>query len=115
MTFSVEMNDDIAEILVTLNELHRNKWRPEIVNTLLEESPLRFNELQRRLDVSQKVLTENLKWLESKEIITRQVFPEIPPRVEYSLTEIGMELQPVHEAMRVWADEYIKIQKKSQE
>ena len=63
MTFSIDMTPEIAEKLVTLNELHRNRWRPDIVNLLLEDGTLRFGELQKKLGITQKVLTSNLKWL----------------------------------------------------
>lgn len=107
MTFSIDMTPEIAEKLVTLNELHRNRWRPDIVNLLLEDGTLRFGELQKKLGITQKVLTSNLKWLEENKIVTRKVYPEVPPRVEYSLTDVGQQLQDVHEAMRVWADCYV--------
>ncbi|MGV0169008.1 winged helix-turn-helix transcriptional regulator [Furfurilactobacillus sp. WILCCON 0119] len=106
MTFSIEMNPQIEEKLTILNELHRNKWRPEIVNLLLEKGTLRFGEIQRELQITQKVLTSHLKWLEAHQIINRHVFAEVPPHVEYSLTEVGQHLLAVHEAMRVWADFY---------
>lgn len=107
MGFTVEMTPAIAEKLVTLNELHRNRWRPDIVNLLLETDTLRFGELKKQLGITQKVLTENLKWLEENQIVIRTVYPEVPPRVEYSLTELGKELRDVHEAMRIWADYYV--------
>ena len=107
MTFSIDMTPEIAEKLVTLNELHRNRWRPDIVNLLLEDGTLRFGELQKKLGITQKVLTSNLKWLEENKIVTRKVYPEVPPRVEYSLTDVGQQLQDVHEAMGVWADYYV--------
>lgn len=107
MTFSIDMTPEIAEKLVTLNELHRNRWHPDIVNLLLEDGTLRFGELQKKLGITQKVLTSNLKWLEENKIVTRKVYPEAPPRVEYSLTDVGQQLQDVHEAMRVWADYYV--------
>ena len=107
MTFSIDMTPEIAEKLVTLNELHRNRWRPDIVNLLLEDGTLRFGELQKKLGITQKVLTSNLKWLEENKIVTRKVYPEAPPRVEYSLTDVGQQLQDVHEAMRVWAYYYV--------
>ena len=52
MTFSIDMTPEIAEKLVTLNELHRNRWRPDIVNLLLEEGTLRFGELQKKLGIT---------------------------------------------------------------
>lgn len=89
MGFTFEMTHAIAEKIVTLNELHRNRWRPDIVNLLLETDTLRFDELKKQLGITQKVLTENLKWLEENQIVIRTVYPEVPQQVEYSLTEIG--------------------------
>ena len=89
MGFTFEMTHAIAEKLVTLNELHRNRWQPNIVNLLLETDTLRFDELKKQLGITQKVLTENLKWLEENQIVVRTVYPDVPPQVEYSLTEIG--------------------------
>ena len=108
MIFSVEMTPQIEENLVILNELHKNKWRPDIVNLLLEKGTLRFSEIQRELNITQKVLTSHLRWLENNKIVSREIFPEVPPHVEYSLTEVGKHLKDVHEAMRVWAKYYVR-------
>lgn len=108
MVFSGEMTPQVEEKLVILNELHKNKWRPDIVNLLLEKGTLRFSDIQRELNITQKVLTSHLRWLEEHNIVHREIFPEVPPHVEYSLTSIGEHLKDVHETMRVWAEYYVQ-------
>ena len=71
--------------------------------------PWRFNELRKSLEgVSQKVLTDNLRQLESDGIISRTVYPEVPPRVEYALTELGESLRPILNAMEIWGRNFKK-------
>jgi DNA-binding HxlR family transcriptional regulator len=82
------------------------KWKPLIL-WALKESPVRFGELRRAIDdVSLKMLTKHLKELEADGMIARAVFPEIPPRVEYSLTDLGRSFIPVLEAMLKWGMEH---------
>ena len=67
----------------------------------------RFGELKRSLgSISQKVLTSNLREMEERGLVERRVYPEVPPRVEYSLTEAGASLRPVIDAMRTWGVDY---------
>ena len=83
-----------------------SKWKLLIMRNLLSR-PWRFNELKKDLDgVSQKVLTDSLRSMEADGLLTRTVYPEVPPRVEYTLTELGYSLRPILEAMRVWGEEY---------
>ncbi|MDL2250600.1 helix-turn-helix transcriptional regulator [Lachnospiraceae bacterium OttesenSCG-928-J05] len=83
-----------------------NKWRPLIIYYLLDGEK-RFNELKRLLkNVSQKVLTDNLRILEEQGIVIRTVYPEVPVRVEYQLSESGMGLSKVIGEMQCWASEY---------
>ena len=83
-----------------------NKWKLLIMRNLLSR-PWRFNELRKSLDgVSQKVLTDSLRQLESDGIILRTVYPEVPPRVEYSLTELGESMRPILSAMENWGRSY---------
>ena len=83
-----------------------SKWKLLIIRNLLER-PWRFNELQRDLEgISQKVLTDSLRSMEADGIITRTVYPEVPPRVEYTLSELGYSLSPILEAMRSWGEAY---------
>ena len=71
--------------------------------------PWRFNELQKSLDgISQKVLTDNLRTLEADGIITRTVYAEVPPRVEYALSELGETMRPIFDAMETWGNKYKK-------
>ncbi|MGX7112514.1 winged helix-turn-helix transcriptional regulator [Gemella cuniculi] len=79
-----------------------NKWTILILRDLFEGT-MRFGELKKSLGaVSQKVLTENLRSLENKGVINRKVYPEVPPRVEYSLTELGYSLKPIIDSMHEW-------------
>ena len=89
-------------------QLIGNKWKLLIIRNL-SARPWRFNELQRDLNgISQKVLTDSLRSMEADGIITRTVYPEVPPRVEYALSELGKSLQPILDAMKVWGENYKK-------
>lgn len=77
-----------------------SKWKLLIIRNLLAR-PWRFNELKKDLEgISQKVLTDSLRSMEADGIITRTVYPEVLPRVEYSLTELGKSLKPILDSMR---------------
>ena len=83
-----------------------SKWKLLIIRNLLVR-PWRFNELRKDLEgISQKVLTDSLRSMEADGIITRTIFPEVPPRVEYSLTELGQSLKPILDAMKNWGETY---------
>ena len=83
-----------------------SKWKLLIMRNLLSR-PWRFNELKKDLDgISQKVLTDSLRSMEADGLLTRTVYPEVPPRVEYTLTELGCSLRPILEAMRIWGEDY---------
>lgn len=85
-----------------------SKWKLLIIRNLLSR-PWRFNELRKDLDgVSQKVLTDSLRSMEGDGIIIRTVYPEVPPRVEYSLSELGESMRPIMDAMEVCGTEYKK-------
>ena len=79
------------------------KWRPMIIYWLLQ-GPMRFNELQRRLNgITHRTLSKTLKEMEADRLLIRRDYGEIPPRVDYSLTELGRSLEPVLQAMEQWA------------
>ncbi|WP_348519624.1 helix-turn-helix domain-containing protein [Bifidobacterium sp. ESL0728] len=83
-----------------------NKWTVLIVRDLLQGTK-RFSELRRSVgNVSQKVLTSNLREMEADGLVNRKVYAEVPPRVEYSLTETGRSLKTVIDAMRTWGTGY---------
>lgn len=85
-----------------------SKWKLLIMRNLMAR-PWRFNELQRDLEgISQKVLTDSLRSMEADGIVIRTVYPEVPPHVEYSLSELGESMRPIIEAMEKWGTEYKK-------
>lgn len=89
------------------------KWKPEIL-WYLKSGPMRFGELQRNVTgITQVTLTKNLRELESDGIITRTVYPEIPPRVDYRLTEFGKSVFPVLDAISSWGRKYLKMKKEA--
>lgn len=83
-----------------------DKWKVLILRDLLTGTK-RFGELKKSIgSVSQKVLTAQLRDMEESGLIHRQVYAEVPPRVEYSLTELGLSLKPILDAMKNWGEEY---------
>ena len=85
--------------VATTVQLIGSKWKLLILRNL-RMRPWRFNELRKDLEgISQKVLTDNLRAMESDGIVTRTVYPEVPPRVEYSLTPLGESMSPILDAM----------------
>ena len=83
-----------------------SKWKLLIMRNLLAR-PWRFNELQKSIDgISQKALTEALRSMEADGIVSRTVYPEVPPRVEYSLTELGESMRPIIKSMESWGMAY---------
>lgn len=83
-----------------------DKWKVLILRDLMNGT-LRFGELKKSIGhVSQKVLTAQLRDMEAKGLVTRQVYAEVPPRVEYTLTETGYSLKPVLDAMWLWGEAY---------
>ena len=95
----------VCPVATTL-QLIGSKWKLLILRNLLER-PWRFNELRKNLEgISQKVLTDSLRSMEEDGIITRTVYPEVPPRVEYSLSELGESMRPIIKAMELWGIQY---------
>ena len=84
------------------------KWKLLIIRELLS-GPKRFSQLQRAIPgVTQKMLTKQLRELERDGLISRKVYPQVPPKVEYSLTDLGEKLKDVLDAMHSWGEEYIR-------
>jgi DNA-binding HxlR family transcriptional regulator len=92
------------------------KWKGVILYYLLEDKK-RFNELRRLIPgITQRMLSLQLSELENDGIINRNVYPEVPPRVEYSMTEFGITLEPIITQMKEWGDQYkLKILQKKKE
>lgn len=99
--------DELPECPVaTTVQLIGSKWKLLILRNLLQR-PWRFNELKKNLDgISQKVLTDSLRSMEEDGIITRTVYPEVPPRVEYALSDTGESMRPILLAMQEWGTAY---------
>ena len=103
----MKTKDELPDCPVaTTVSLIGSKWKLLIMRNLLVR-PWRFNELQKSLDgISQKVLTDSLRSMEADGIITRTVYPEVPPRVEYALSELGESMRPIIKSMEAWGINY---------
>ena len=101
------MKKDLANCPVeTTLMLISDRWKVLIIRDLLDGTK-RFGELKRSIgSISQKVLTANLRSMEESGLLTRKVFPEVPPRVEYTLTQTCYSLKPILDAMLKWGAEY---------
>lgn len=94
--------------VATTVQMIGSKWKLLIMRNLLQR-PWRFNELKKDLEgISQKVLTDSLRSMETDGIITRTVYPEVPPRVEYALSDLGESMRPIMDAMEIWGTAYKK-------
>lgn len=95
--------------VATTVQLIGSKWKLLIIRNLLQR-PWRFNELRKTLPgISQKVLTDSLRSMETDGIVTRTVYPEVPPRVEYALSELGESMRPIIKSMEAWGIDYKQI------
>ncbi|WP_243298429.1 winged helix-turn-helix transcriptional regulator [Bacillus litorisediminis] len=90
-------------------ELIGKRWTAMIIYQLLKGSH-RFCEIESSFPISGRLLSERLKELESEGIVKREVFPEVPVRVEYSLTEKGQALAPLMKELEKWSDQYVSVQ-----
>lgn len=98
--------------VATTVQLIGSKWKLLILRNLFNR-PWRFNELRKDLDgISQKVLTDTLRSMEEDGLITRTAYPEVPPRVEYALSELGESMRPIIKAMEEFGIYYKSLQEK---
>ena len=105
--FFMEKNLPACPVETTLM-LISDRWKVLIIRDLLDGTK-RFGEIKKSVgNVSQKVLTANLRSMEDSGLLTRKVYPEVPPRVEYTLTQTGYSLKPILDAMVEWGTEYKK-------
>ena len=94
--------------VATTVQLIGSKWKLLILRNLLQR-PWRFDEMKKTIDgISQKVLTDSLRSMEADGLITRTVYPEVPPRVEYALSDLGQSMRPIIKAMEEWGISYKK-------
>lgn len=100
------MNDlPACPVEVTL-KLMSNKWKILIIRDLLDGTK-RFGELKKSVgNITQKVLTSNLRSMEESGLLIRKVYAQVPPKVEYTLTETGYSLKPILDSMAKWGDDY---------
>ena len=95
--------------VATTVQLVGSKWKLLILRNLMMR-PWRFNELRRDLEgISQKVLTDSLRSMEADGLITRTVYAEVPPRVEYALSELGETMRPIMKSMEDWGNYYKQV------
>ncbi|WP_341472961.1 helix-turn-helix domain-containing protein [Clostridium mediterraneense] len=103
------MKKEIPDCPVEMTlQLIGDKWKVLILRDLMTGTK-RFSELKKSLNgITQKVLTANLRSMEESGLLTRKVYPEVPPKVEYTLTETGYSLKPILDSMMIWGNEYKK-------
>ena len=95
--------------VATTVQLIGNKWKLLILRNLILNDSQRFTDFTKSIPaISKKVLTDNLRALEEDGLVSREVFAEVPPRVEYSLTALGKTLKPILDAMMDWGTDYKK-------
>lgn len=93
--------------VATTVQLIGNKWKLLIIRNMIYNGTQRFGDFLKTIPaISKKVLTDNLRSLESDGLIEREVFAEVPPRVEYSLSKLGKSLKPILDAMQEWGEDY---------
>jgi len=96
------------EMVIALDALV-GKWKPVILSVLYNHGTLRFNELKRLIPhITQRMLTLHLRELEENDLVKRVIYPQIPPKVEYSLTEYAMTLQPLVKDLYEWGEKHIE-------
>ena len=91
---------------VTAQKLLQGKWAILILHAL-SKGTKRFNDLEREIHITHATLSTQLKYMEKEGLVHREVYAEVPPRVEYSLTPMGRRFQPVLDSIEVWGKEYI--------
>lgn len=101
------MHNKICVKFESASKVISQKWVGLIIHQLLE-GPKRFKDLEHEISISSKVLSDKLRFLEQNDLITRNVYPETPVRIEYQLTQKGFDLQPVMESIEHWANKYYK-------
>ena len=97
---------------VTAQKLLQGKWAILILHAL-NEGTKRFNELERDIQITHATLSSQLKYMEKEGLVHRTVYPEVPPRVECSLTAMGRRFAPVLDSIQVWGEEYIEFLKEN--
>ncbi|MFD7524441.1 winged helix-turn-helix transcriptional regulator [Paenibacillus chitinolyticus] len=107
----MEIIPEQCKVVVALDMIV-GKWKPLVIQHLINKDTLRFNELRRLMpDITQRMLTLHLRELEEQDIVRRVVYPQVPPKVEYSITEYGRTLEPILHSMHVWGAAHVEHMK----
>ncbi|AEI49162.1 winged helix-turn-helix transcriptional regulator [Runella slithyformis] len=102
----IVFDEESCPVTATMKVLG-GKWKPILINAIYLTAPARFGELKRSVvGITQSMLTQQLRELEDDGLISRKIYAEIPPRVEYTLTEFGLTLSPIMQSMAKWGEEY---------
>jgi len=110
---SEQLQGETCQELQAALDIISGKWKPIILFHLMENEKLRFSELQRAMpEITKKMLTSQLRELEYNGIIHREVYQQVPPKVEYSMTEYGNTLSPLLISMRSWGMEHLQRMEK---
>ncbi|SEG45631.1 helix-turn-helix domain-containing protein [Paenibacillus sp. UNC499MF] len=108
----MEIIPEQCKVVVALDMIV-GKWKPLVIQHLISKDTLRFNELRRLMpDITQRMLTLHLRELEEQDIVRRVVYPQVPPKVEYSITEYGRTLEPILHSMHVWGTAHVEHMKR---
>ena len=92
------------------------RWKSNILWRLMENGKLRYSQLRKQIpDVSERMLVSQLRELENDQLVNRIVYPEVPPRVEYELTELGLTMRPMLQSISDWGEKYRKMTKEMEE
>lgn len=103
---TIVFDENSCPVTATMQVLG-GKWKPILINAIYLTAPARFGELRRSVKgITQSMLTSQLRELEDDGIVSRKIYAEIPPRVEYTLTEFGLSLSPIMQAMAEWGKQY---------
>lgn len=110
---SDQLQGETCQELQAALDIISGKWKPIILFHLMENEKLRFSELQRAMpEITKKMLTSQLRELEFNDIIHREVYQQVPPKVEYSMTEYGNSLTPLMKSMRSWGMKHLQRMEK---
>jgi len=102
----IVFDEESCPVTATMQVLG-GKWKAILINAIYHTSPARFGELKRSVKgITQSMLTQQLRELEEDGLISRKIYAEIPPRVEYTLTDFGLTLSPIMQSMANWGKEY---------
>ena len=109
-----KVHPPLPDEIKVAHKILSGKWRIIILWHLCDGEPQRFGEIKKNIPgITQHMLTTTLRDLEREGLMSREVFPEVPPRVEYRVTDYGQALRPILEVMYAWGGQHLKIMKQA--